>query len=131
MPPTFLHISQTKHNHIAKPNELKLTNLVDAEISFKQKRQMTRVSTRRRYKRNRNYYTNNNSNNNNGEDSVESDEHEIDYNDDESQEEVHDIYDRDRLDDSTKFEQHCPFWDSYDALNQYYLQIGKSPQTYA
>lgn len=121
MPPTFLHISQTKHNHIATPNELKLTNLVGAEISFKQKRQMARASTRRRYKRNRNYYMNNHEN----EDSDEPDE--IDYNDGESQEDdEHDIHNRDRLYDSTKIEQHCPFWDSYDALNQYYLEIGKS-----
>lgn len=116
-PPTFLHISQTKHNHIATSIDLnKLTKLVENEVSFKQKRQMARITTRRRNKRNRNYYNNN-------DDSDESDEHETNYDDRDSDgDDERNEHRRDRLDETP--DQHCPFWDAYDPLNQYYLEIG-------
>lgn len=91
----------------------KLTKLVDTEISLKQKRQMVR--TRRRNKRNRNYYNNNN------EDSDESNEHE--YDDDDERDSDENRRNRDRLEETP--DQHCPFWDAYDSMNQYYLEIGK------
>lgn len=88
----------------------------DTEVSLKQKRQMIRnVSMRRRNKRNRNYYNNN-------EDSDESDERDMDYDGRDSDEE-NDRRSKDRLNETP--DQHCPFWDAYDSLNQYYIEIGK------
>lgn len=111
-----MYISQTKHNHIATPMEgINRLSKSTIETNVKQKRQMGWSAMRKRKKRNRsfNYYDNN-------EDSDESDENE---HDEESNEyNVHYNHNRDRLEETN--DQTYPFWDTYDTLNQYYLEIG-------
>lgn len=110
-PSSLMHISQTKHNHIATPIEgiNRLSKTTD-QVSAKQKRQMT-VRKRRKRNRNLNYYDND-------EDSEESDNE--DENDNEY--DAHYSHNRDRLEETN--DQPYPFWDAYDTLNQYYLEIG-------
>lgn len=86
------------------------------EAGSKQKRQLSWSPIRRRKKRNRSfsYYDNE-------EDSDESDsEHEDESNE---YDEAHYSHNRDRLEDTN--DQPYPFWDTYDTLNQYYLEIGE------
>lgn len=87
-------------------------------ITGKQKRQLTAwpSSFRRRKKqssRNFHYYDHNDDDDSDEDDSSESDE-----------ETHHYTHNRDRLEDTN--DQPYPFWDTYDTLNQYYLEIGES-----
>lgn len=86
------------------------------ETNAKQKRQLAwSPIVRRRKKQNRgyNYYDNENDNDS---DESESEEDDADHN-------AHYTHNRDRLEDTN--DQPYPFWDTYDTLNQYYLEIGK------
>lgn len=87
------------------------------EASAKQKRQMGWSPIRRRKKRNRSfsYYDND-------EDSDES-ESESEHEEESNEYDAHYSHNRDRLEDTN--DQPYPFWDTYDTLNQYYLEIGK------
>lgn len=119
-PPSSLHISHTKHNHIASPIEEtnKLTNAPESNaINHKQKRQMNFALSRRRNKRNHI------SNEYDTEDDDENNERERDSNESNESDETTEKNNHDRLDDASN--QHYPFWDSYDAVNQLYLEIGK------
>lgn len=111
-PSSLQHISQ-KHIHIATPTE-GLNRLKKSAVeATKQKRQMGWAPLRRRKKRNRSfsYYDND-------DDSEESEsEHEDESN------EANYSHNRDRLEDTN--DQPYPFWDTYDTLNQYYLEIGR------
>lgn len=109
-----MHISQTKHNHIATPMEgINRLPKSFGEASAKKKRQMPWTSNRKRKKRNRsmNYYDND-------EDSDESE-----HTEESNEYDAHYSHNRDRLED--KNDQPYPFWDTYDTLNQYYLEIGE------
>lgn len=114
-PSSMMHISQTKHNHIATENLLlnRLSKSTVDQVGAKQKRQMLWSVSRRRKKRNRNfnYYDND-------EDSDES-EHE-----EENEYDSHYSHNRDRLEETN--DQPYPFWDMYDTLNQYYLEVGSN-----
>lgn len=100
-----MHISQTKHNHIATPMEgSKL------KVNTQQKRQTGWSPIRKRKKRNRNLnYYDNDEDSDEDDDSSEYDTHYTSHN-------------RDRLEDTN--DQPYPYWDAYDTLNQYYLEIG-------
>lgn len=89
------------------------------ETSVKQKRQMRRSIMRKRKKRNRNfsYYDNDSEDSDESEEDEEITGHNNNYN-----------HNRDRLDDIN--DQPFPFWDTYDTLNQYYLEIGLYNCTY-
>lgn len=113
-PSSFMYISQTKHNHIATPMEgINRLSKSTIETSVKQKRQMGRSIMRKRKKRNRNfsYYDNDSEDSDESEEDEEITGHNNNYN-----------HNRDRLDDTN--DQPYPFWDTYDTLNQYYLEIG-------
>lgn len=151
-PPSSLHISHLfKHNHIASPIEQatsKLTSdtIVDSSKSHIQKRQTTFDDSASSMKRIRQIRNNHDSYEIDDEDenSVEDERREngMDGNDDnnddddtddgdddsdahkETDEKHYDEKDNhDRLDDTTN--QHIPFWDPYDSVNQLYLQVGK------
>lgn len=147
-PSSMMYISQSKHNHIATPmdgihhlspkmttiaeddddttnadtngTEGDVVNAIDVNagvqsINVKQKRQMTSwpLPFRRRSKkqsRSFNYYDN--EDDSDEDDSSESDEDTHHY-----------THNRDRLEDTN--DQPYPFWDTYDTLNQYYLEVGK------
>lgn len=86
------------------------------EVSTKQKRQMGWSSPiRKRKKRNRSfsYYDND----------EDSDESESEHEDESNEYDAHYSHNRDRLEDTN--DQPYPFWDKYDTVNQYYLEIGK------
>lgn len=132
----MMYISQSKHNHIATPMDgihhlsSKMTTITNTNtnaaaaavavaagvqsINVKQKRQMTvwPLPFRRRKKQSRNFNYYDNEDDSDEDDSSESDE--------ESQ---HYTHNRDRLEDTN--DQPYPFWDTYDTLNQYYLEVGK------
>lgn len=121
-PSSIQHISQTQHNHIGSSTHGigKLTHFDGSEITSKQKRQLVWIATHRRNKRSRklNYYETD-------DDSDESEELDSHYDDKESDEQTNHSNShnsRDRLDDIG--DTHYPYWDTYDALNQYYLEVG-------
>lgn len=105
------HISQTKHNHIATPMEG--MNRTTVDVGAKQKRQIGWSTINGRKKRNRSfsYYDN--------EEMSNESEHKEDSN------EYNDNYSRNRVRLEDTNDQRNPFWDTYDTLNQYYLEIGK------
>lgn len=140
-PPSSIHISHLfKHNHIASPIELATSKLIVDDImnengkSHKQKRQMTMAvsksstsamavaSTAKRWRNKRNHDSYETEDEENDRDDVRN-EDDDDENDNESDERFDDKNNHDRLDDTTN--QHIPFWDTYDSVNQLYLEIGK------
>lgn len=105
------------HNHIASPIEVnnKLTDTNDDHHNQKQKRQTNFL---RRNKRTNHEVDRNDESGQSDEDLDEFDDNDDTHDSDESK-----IKDnRDRLDDTTDI--HLPFWDTYDSINQLYLQIG-------
>lgn len=113
--PSFMYISQTKHNHIATPMEgINRLSKSTVEANVKQKRQMLWSAVRRRNKRNHgfSYYDNEEDSEESERDESESNEYDAHYN-----------HNRDRLENTD--DQPYPFWDTYDTLNQYYLEVGK------
>lgn len=132
-----MYISQSKHNHIATPMDgihhlsPKMTTATKAavaavgataaditasvqSINVKQKRQMTSwpLPFRRRKKQSRSFNYFDNDDDSDEDDSSESDEDTHHY-----------THNRDRLEDTN--DQPYPFWDTYDTLNQYYLEVGE------
>lgn len=109
-----MYISQTKHNHIATPmegtNRLSKSNF---KANTKKKRQMPWISAKRRKKRNHSnsYYD------------TDDDSDESEHIEDSNEYDTHFSHNRDRLEDIN--DQPFPFWDTYDTLNQYYLEIGE------
>lgn len=144
-PPSSIHISHLfKHNHIASPIELATNKLIADHImnengrSHKQKRQMTMAvsasstsamaaastSKRWRNKRNHDSYETDDDD----EDRDEGNDDDDDDDDSENGTETNGRYgettnNHDRLDDTSN--QHIPFWDTYDSVNQLYLEVGK------
>lgn len=142
----MMYISQSKHNHIATPMDgihhlsPKMTTITTTNanagdvassvaagaaatdvnagvqsVNVKQKRQMTSwpLPFRRRKKQSRNFnYYDNEDDSDEDDDSSESDEDTHHY-----------THNRDRLEDTN--DQPYPFWDTYDTLNQYYLEVGE------
>lgn len=139
----MMYISQSKHNHIGTPMDgihhlspkmttittvTKAKNAGDAaagivavdvtagvqSINVKQKRQMTSwpLPFRRRKKQSRSFNYYDNEDDSDEDDSSESDEDTHHY-----------THNRDRLEDTN--DQPYPFWDTYDTLNQYYLEVGE------
>lgn len=142
-PSSSVDISHTfTHNHIATPIETnaKLTadkrnenvdNMISTHTNLKQKRQTTIY--RRRRKRNRSMDISDEADeededieqdgDNEAEEFDENDDELINNNSHNESNEAKEKNSRDRLDDSTDFR--IPFWDTYDSINQYYLQIGE------
>lgn len=82
--------------------------------SAKQKRQLAWSPIRRRKKQSRssyNYYDN------------EDDDSDESESEEDSDHDTHYTHNRDRLENTN--DQPYPFWDTYDTLNQYYLEVGK------
>lgn len=152
-PPSSQHISHLfKHNHIASPIEQatsKLVGDVNTMTSHKQKRQtafsgptsMATVPQMRRIKRNRHNPDSYEFDDDDGDSDDEDDGNENDIDnhkngsnnsddDDDgddsnkaSEEQYDEKHNHDRLDDTAN--QHIPFWDPYDSVNQLYLEVGK------
>lgn len=96
-----------------------------ADRTVKQKRQLYWLTSNRRIRRNhKSSYIDSD------EESAESEEANSEYDETESDEQTNqsDNLNRDRLDDIS--DTHYPFWDTYDALNQYYLEIGKAKRNF-
>lgn len=147
-PSSSVDISHTfTHNHIATPIETnaKLTtdkrnenvdNMISAHTNnLKEKRQTTIYRRRRKHNRSVDVSDEDADDEEEDEDIVEQDgdneTEEFDENDDEltnnnshnESNEAKEKNSRDRLDDNTDFR--IPFWDTYDSINQLYLQIGE------
>lgn len=109
-----------QHNHIgAAAHDLaRKAQFLTADRTAKQKRQLANwLAGRRRIRRShRSSYIDSD------EESGESEEANSAYDETESDEQSYN-QNRDRLDDIS--DTHYPFWDTYDALNQYYLEIGR------
>lgn len=146
-PPSSIHISHLfKHNHVASPIEHATSKLIADNMmnengkSHKQKRQMTSsasaaasssspstsamvvaASTSNRWRTKRNH------------DSYETDESNEEDNDEENEDadengngngrRYEETHNHDRFEDTLN--QHNPFWDTYDSVNQLYLEVGK------
>lgn len=110
------------HNHIATlpgegNNKLSLTNDNNNNNSNNNHKQKRQANAARRNKRNREHGDSERSD----EEPDEFDETEEDRGD--STEETTERGHKDRLDDTGTL--HMPFWDTYDAINQLYLQVGE------
>lgn len=111
-----------QHNHIGSAaHELvaRIKQIVAADHTIKQKRQLNWFGSFHRVPRShKTMYIDSD------EESIESEEANSEYEEAESDEQSNQAlnHNRDRLDEIS--DTHYPFWDTYDALNQYYLEIG-------
>lgn len=98
------------NNHVATSNRESHSKLLATNVVNNQKEK--RQTNFKRHKRN---YVH--------EETDNSESEEIEENDTKLDESNEKRNNRDRLDDTTKL--HVPFWDTYDSINQLYLEMGE------